>query len=160
MQTMKFRIAFVLMAGVGLLATSCSGRDTTQSGGSAAGIDRPPAASGQTGASAKPVEGERTVLVQMNTGGFSPNVLVLEYPRGAKVQVRVENRDSAPHGLRIRLGKDEVGLDAPVNPGESASFSFRMPNETRPGEFFSPVGNDRDRGFRGRAVPVLEAPGG
>jgi hypothetical protein len=156
--TVKVRAWIAVVAGIQLLV-SCGGADTARSGAGAASEAPASAPPARTGAAAAGAD-ERTVLVRMTSSGFSPNVLVLEYPAGRTVNVRVENADSAPHGLRIRLGQHEVGLNGPVEPGEEVSFSFTMPAETAQGEFFSPVGNDRERGFLGRAVPVVEAPGG
>lgn len=159
MQTMMSRTGIGLLLAAQVMAASCAGGNAKLEGGNATAEATRAAPSG-SGAAAPTADDARTVLVQMTSTGFSPNVLVLEYPPGSPVKVRVENSDAAPHGLRIRLGKEEVGLPAPIGPGESASFSFTMPKDAAQGEFFSPVANDRERGFRGRAVPVLEAPGG
>lgn len=159
MQALMIRLGILVLAGALSAAGGCTSgsKDQAREGESApASSNSSPAAS----SASQPGADARTVLVQMTPNGFSPNVLVLEYPVGTTVNVRVENQDSAPHGLRIRLGKQEFGLDQPVAPGASASFSFKMPDETGQGEYFSPVGEDRNRGFRGRAVPVVEAPGG
>ena len=102
----------------------------------------------------------RSVTVLIMPTGFMPNVLRLDGVPGDKVRVDVTNRDKAPHGLRRKLGAKEVGLDQPLAPGKSAKFEFTIPPNGGMGSFYSPVGDDRSKGFQGRAVVGGEAPGG
>ncbi len=102
----------------------------------------------------------RSITVLIMPSGFMPNVLRLDGNPGDKVRVDVTNRDKAPHGLRIKLGNKEVGLDQPLAPGKSAKFEFTIPPNGGMGSFYSPVGDDRSKGFQGRAVIGGEAPGG
>jgi hypothetical protein len=102
----------------------------------------------------------RNVSVIINASGFMPNVLRLDGNPGDKVRVSVTNRDKAPHGLRIKVANLEFGLDQPLAPGQSAEFEFTMPAKGGLGSFFSPVGQDRAKGFQGRAIIGGEAPGG
>ncbi len=102
----------------------------------------------------------RRVSVLIMPTGFMPNVLRLDGSPGDKVRVDVTNRDKSLHGLRINLGDKEVGLDQPLAPGKSAKFEFTIPPSGGMGSFYSPVGDDRSKGFQGRAIVGGEAPGG
>ncbi len=102
----------------------------------------------------------RSFSVIINSTGFTPNVLRLDGNPGDKVRVSVMNRDKAPHGLRIKIANQEFGLDQPLAPGQSAKFEFTLPATAGLGSFYSPVGDDRAKGFQGRAIIGGEAPGG
>ncbi len=102
----------------------------------------------------------RNFSVIITATGFVPNVLRLDGNPGDKLRVSVINRDKASHGLRIKAANQEFGLDQPLAPGQSAKFEFTMPAGAGLGSFYSPVGDDRAKGFQGRAILGGEAPGG
>jgi gas vesicle protein len=60
------------------------------------------------------------------------------------------------------INNQSFGLDNPVAPGKTAQFEFIAPPELRgnTGKFYSPVGDDRKRGFEGRVTLLSEAEGG
>jgi hypothetical protein len=74
----------------------------------------------------------------------------------------VINKSASPHGFKMEIKNQSFGLDKPVAPGQTAQFEFTAPPELRgnSGKFYSPVGDDRKRGFEGRVTLLSEAEGG
>lgn len=108
----------------------------------------------QTRRRAAPTARPAGLIVVMTDTGFQPNVLVLEGQSGAKMTIEVRNESKNPHGLRIELGGQNFGLDAPLGPGKTTRLEITIPAEGAVGTFYSPVGNDRKNGFQGRAMTV------
>ena len=112
------------------------------------------------GASSK-AEEPRTIIVTMTDSGFQPNVLVLDGQPGAKIHFDVRNESKKPHGLRIEIAGQEFGLDGALGPGKTTNFELTLPTRNGLGTFYSPVGDDRQHGFQGRAMlNTSEAVGG
>jgi hypothetical protein len=97
-----------------------------------------------------------------NEQGFGTLVLVLDALPGNTNIIRVINKSASPHGFKMEIKNQSFGLDKPVAPGETAQFEFTAPPELRgnTGKFYSPVGDDRKRGFEGRVTLLSEAEGG
>jgi hypothetical protein len=97
-----------------------------------------------------------------NEQGFGTLVLVLDALPGNTNIIRVINKSASPHGFKIEINNQSFGLDNPVAPGKTAQFEFIAPPELRgnTGKFYSPVGDDRKRGFEGRVTLLSEAEGG
>lgn len=97
-----------------------------------------------------------------NEQGFGTLVLVLDALPGNTNIIRVINKSASPHGFKMEIKNQSFGLDKPVAPGETAQFEFTAPPELRGnnGKFYSPVGDDRKRGFEGRVTLLSEAEGG
>lgn len=102
----------------------------------------------------------RVIQVRMTNQGFDPNVLRLNAEPGQKITLKIENRSKSEHGLRIKFGGQEYGPQNPVAPGKTVTYQMTMPNEGGLGSFYSPVGDDRTKGFSGHAIVGGEAPGG
>ena len=104
---------------------------------------------------------KRVMIVIMTDQGFQPNVLVLDGDPGSKVQFQVRNESKSAHGLRIEIAGQKFGLDGALEPGKTTTFEITLPARSGVGSFYSPVGNDRQKGFKGRAMMnTEEAPGG
>ena len=97
-----------------------------------------------------------------NEQGFGTLVLVLDALPGNTNIIRVINKSASPHGFKMEIKNQSFGLDNPVAPGQTAQFEFTAPPELRgnTGKFYSPVGDDRTRGFEGRVTLLSEAEGG
>jgi hypothetical protein len=97
-----------------------------------------------------------------NEQGFGTLVLVLDALPGNTNIIRVVNKSAAPHGFQMEIEKQKFGLENPIAPGKTAQFEFTAPPELRgnTGTFYSPVGDDRKRGFEGRVTLLSEAEGG
>ena len=100
------------------------------------------------------------MIIVMTDRGFQPNVLVLEGRAGTKMVIEVRNESKNPHGLRIDIAGQKFGLDGALAPGKTQKFEITLPPEGALGTFYSPVGNDRQKGFQGRAMTPGEAVGG
>ena len=121
----------------------------------------------QQGQKAKHEKREHTVYIldkgfSSNEQGFGTLVLVLDALPGNTNIIRVINKSASPHGFKIEVNNQSFGLDNPVAPGKTAQFQFTAPPELRgnTGKFYSPVGDDRKRGFEGRVTLLSEAEGG
>ncbi len=97
-----------------------------------------------------PARAEMSVVI--NDTGFGQRVLSLT--PGRETHVIVQNLGKSPHGLRIRIGKQEFGPTQPIAPGQRVEFTFTPPNENGGmGEFYSPLETDKaNSGFRGRVL--------
>lgn len=102
----------------------------------------------------------RVIQVRMTNQGFEPNVLRLDAEPGQKITLKIQNRSKSEHGLRIKVGGQEYGPQDPVAPGKTVLYEMTMPKEGGLGSFYSPVGDDRSKGFNGHAIVGGEAPGG
>ncbi len=104
--------------------------------------------------------GGQVIKITITEQGFDPNVLRIDGQPGAKLILKIENRSKSLHGLRLKIGTAEYGPQEPVQPGKVLVYEMTMPKEGGLGSFYSPVGDDRARGFSGRAIVGGEAPGG
>jgi hypothetical protein len=104
--------------------------------------------------------GAQVIKVTITEQGFEPNVLRIDAQPGAKLTIKIENRSKRLHGLRLKIGTEEYGPQDPVQPGKVVMYEMTMPKQGGLGSFYSPVGDDRARGFKGRAIVGGEAPGG
>lgn len=104
--------------------------------------------------------GVRVIKITMTDQGFEPNVLRLDAEPGEKLALKIQNRSKNEHGLRIKIGTEEYGPEGPVEPGKTVVYEMTMPRQGGVGSFYSPIGEDRTKGFSGRAIVGGEAPGG
>jgi len=121
----------------------------------------------QTAGASAPERREHTVYIldmgfSSNEQGFGTLVLVLDALPGNTNIIRVVNKSKSPHGFEMQIKNRKFGLDNPVAPGKTAEFKFTAPADLRGSEgvFYSPVGDDRKRGFEGRVNLLSEAEGG
>ena len=97
-----------------------------------------------------------------NEQGFGTLVLVLDALPGNSNIIRVVNKSSSPHGFQMEIQKQKFGIENSIAPGKTAQFEFTVPPDLRgdTGTFYSPVGDDRKRGFEGKVTLLSEAEGG
>ena len=114
----------------------------------------------EIGGTEKAKSGSQVIRITMTDAGFQPNVLRLDAEPGQKVMLQIENRSKNEHGLRIKIGSREYGPQDVVAPGKTVEYEMTMPNEGGVGSFYSPTGDDRTKGFNGRAIVGGEAPAG
>jgi plastocyanin len=101
----------------------------------------------------QPSAGPVDLSVIVTDNGFQP--MVMRIPPGASVRVRLQNSGRSPHGLKVKIGKQEFGTNEAVAPGQKTEFTFTAPTGNGGmGEFYSPVPADQgNRAFRGRVLP-------
>ncbi len=104
--------------------------------------------------------GDQVIKITITESGFEPNVLRLDADPGKKLTLKIENRSKSVHGLRLKIGAEEYGPQDPIQPGKTVVYEMTMPKQTGLGSFYSQVGDDRAKGFQGRAIVGGEAPGG
>ncbi len=92
------------------------------------------------------------MLVVMNDTGFI--LRVVKVVPGKETHVVVNNEGKSPHGLRIKIGKQEFGPAQSIAPGQRVEFTFTPPKDAGEGEFYSPLDADKKNpAFRGRVLP-------
>ncbi len=93
------------------------------------------------------------MVVVMNDTGFTHKVV--NVVPGRETHVSVSNLGKSPHGLRIKIGKQEFGPTQPIGPGQHVEFTFTPPKDSAgTGEFYSPLEADKKNpAFRGRVLP-------
>jgi len=99
---------------------------------------------GMTAAPAAPV---RRVEVTARDFRFTPNRLFAE--PGETLIVSLRNAGTHPHSIAFELPGGTQGLRRPLQPGETARVSIKVPRRTGRFVYYCPVADHRARGMQG-----------
>lgn len=81
---------------------------------------------------------------------YKPNEL--RASPGQQLRITLVNRAKENHNMEFELPDGEQELESPVQPGASASLSFKAPDQPGTYTIYCPVDNHREKGMTGTLI--------
>jgi uncharacterized cupredoxin-like copper-binding protein len=90
------------------------------------------------------------VELVITDAGFSPAEFCAQ--PGTEVRIVVRNDTKSAHALEFDIPGSTPTLGKELNPGESAEMTIVTPSKPGQYPFYSPIGDERSKGFSGMLV--------
>ncbi|WP_224998914.1 cupredoxin domain-containing protein [Cesiribacter sp. SM1] len=96
------------------------------------------------------IQNARNIEVVAENMEYKPNEIRVS--PGQQLTITLVNRGNENHNIEFELPDGEQELENPVEPGASASLSFKAPDQPGTYTIYCPVDNHKEKGMTGKLI--------